>query len=127
MTFSIVSNPDRVANAQCATTNFENPGQCEDSCHAGCGGSALKSTGAAVTDFNPKLTKNVSGTIQIDNIVAYSVLGTLQPGAYIDVMVKFIDKTPVNETCNFGYVIAPELPEISDKACIGSHNIDTYV
>lgn len=89
------------------------------------GGSAIKSSGGSISDINPKLTKKTSGTIEIENITSSEVIGTLPEGAYIEVTVKFIAKAPIDETCNYAYAKIPELSEINDNACIGSHNIDT--
>lgn len=91
------------------------------------GGSAVKSGGNSVDNILPHLTRNSNGILEIENILSSNVLGSLVPNGYIDVVLKFVTKAPINETCNFAYIDAPDLPEINDNACLGSKNINTDI
>jgi len=89
------------------------------------GGTASKSTGGSISDLNTVLTRNTTGTIEIENVALNSVLGPLSPNNYYEFVVKFIAKAPIDSTCNYGYADIPELPEVSANACVSSKNIDT--
>ncbi len=91
------------------------------------GGSAVKSGGSSIDNIVPHLTRNSNGILEIENILSNNVLGSLVPNGYIDVVLKFVTKAPINETCNFAYIDAPDLPEINDNACLGSKNINTDI
>lgn len=89
------------------------------------GGSAIKSSGGSISDINPHLTLKINGEIQIANVASSSVLGSIAPGNYYEFTLKFIAKAPTSSTCNVGYADLPDLPEISDDACLPIKNIDT--
>jgi len=87
-------------------------------------GSLEKSSGQTISNIDPFLNIKSAGILRINNLALTSV-GGLNVNEYYILTLKFLVLAPINTTCNVGYALIPERPEMQDDACIGAQNRDT--